>query len=97
MFIFREGKDREKGQRVKGNEQRIMLNMSSLGKTLFFFGILLIIVGVIFMFGTKIPWFGRLPGDIYIQKKNFIFFFPITTAILISVIFSIILLLIRRR
>ena len=61
------------------------------------FGVILIVLGGIFMLGGKIPWLGRLPGDIYIQKKNFTFFFPITTSILISIIISVILILLRRR
>jgi len=71
--------------------------MGSLGKILMLFGVILIVLGGIFMLGGKIPWLGRLPGDIYIQKKNFTFFFPITTSILISIIISVILILLRRR
>ncbi len=74
-----------------------MFDVNSLGKTLVVCGIVLAIVGLVFMFGSKIPWFGRLPGDIYIQKKGFSFYFPIATSILISVILSISLLLFRRR
>lgn len=57
----------------------------------------MIVMGTIFTLGGKLSWFGRLPGDIYIQKKNFTFFFPITTSILISVILSLILILLRKR
>ncbi len=71
--------------------------MNALGKTLILFGILMIVMGTIFTLGGKLSWFGRLPGDIYIQKKNFTFFFPITTSILISVILSLILILLRKR
>ncbi|MDD5423293.1 MAG: DUF2905 domain-containing protein [Candidatus Omnitrophica bacterium] len=71
--------------------------MSAFGKMLILLGIFLIIFGAIFTLGGKIPWLGRLPGDICIQKKGVTFFFPITTSILISIILSIILVLIRRR
>ena len=71
--------------------------MSSLGKLLIIFGIVLVAIGAIFTLGGKLSWFGRLPGDIYIQKKNCTFFFPITTSILISVILSIILLFLKKR
>lgn len=74
-----------------------MSEINSLGRVLIIFGIVLIVVGVIFTLGGKLSWFGKLPGDIYIQKKGFTFFFPITTSILISVILSLILMLIRRR
>jgi len=74
-----------------------MVEMNSLGKMLILFGILLVVVGVIFTLGGKLSWFGRLPGDIYIQKKNFKFYFPIATSILISVILSVIFMLLRKR
>lgn len=74
-----------------------MFEMSSMGKILILFGIILIALGSVLMLGGKLPWLGRLPGDICIQKRNFTFFFPITTSILISIILSIIFILLRRR
>ena len=74
-----------------------MFEISSLGKALILFGLILIAIGLIFIFGGKLSWFGRLPGDIYVQKRNFTFFFPITTSILISIILSLIFILLRRR
>ncbi|MDD5495817.1 MAG: DUF2905 domain-containing protein [Candidatus Omnitrophica bacterium] len=71
--------------------------MISLGKSLIVFGVILIVIGAVFTMGVKIPWLGRLPGDIYIQKKNFTFFFPITTSILVSIALSLIFILLRRR
>ncbi|MEK6558681.1 MAG: DUF2905 domain-containing protein [Planctomycetota bacterium] len=67
------------------------------GKILVVFGIIMIVVGGLFMFGSKIPFIGRLPGDITIQKKNFSFYFPITTSIIISIILSIIMWLLGRK
>jgi len=64
--------------------------MQELGKTLIIFGIVLLSVGLFLVFGSNIPFIGKLPGDIYVQKKNFSFYFPITTSILISIILSII-------
>jgi uncharacterized protein HemY len=66
------------------------------GKILIFFGAILIFLGLIFSFAGKIPYFGRLPGDVYIKKENFTFYFPITTCILISIILSVIFYLIFR-
>ena len=74
-----------------------MLNMFSIGKTLILFGMVLVALGAIFMLGGKIPWLGRLPGDIYVQRENFSLFFPITTSIIISIILSVIIALLRRR
>jgi uncharacterized protein HemY len=65
-----------------------------LGKILIFFGAILIFLGLIFSFAGKIPYFGKLPGDIYIKKENFTFYFPITTCILVSIILSVIFYLI---
>ncbi|MBU6392440.1 MAG: DUF2905 family protein [Planctomycetes bacterium] len=60
-------------------------------------GIIMIVVGGLFMLGGKIPFVGRLPGDIAIQKKNFSFYFPITTSIVISIILSLIMWLLSRK
>lgn len=70
---------------------------ASFGKMLIFAGIALVLIGVLFTFSKHIPWLGKLPGDIYIQKKNFSLYFPITTSIILSVILSVILILIRKR
>lgn len=70
--------------------------MSFMGKWLIIFGIILIILGLIFIFIDKIPFLGRLPGDIRIEKKNFVFYFPITTSILLSLLLTIILNIILR-
>lgn len=67
--------------------------MRYIGKSLISVGILLIAVGIFFTLGGKISWFGRLPGDIIIHKKNFTFYFPITTSVLISVILSLVFFL----
>lgn len=70
--------------------------ISSLGKVLIITGLVLTATGIFFVLGGKIPHIGRLPGDVYIQRKNFTFYFPITTAILVSILFSFILWLFRR-
>ncbi len=67
----------------------------SLGKILMLLGAFIFIFGVIFLladkFGGKVPFLGKLPGDILIQKRNFTFYFPLTTSILLSVILTLIL------
>ncbi|HEY3304262.1 MAG TPA: DUF2905 domain-containing protein [Candidatus Binatia bacterium] len=70
--------------------------MGTFGKTLILFGILLVVLGVLFSLGSKIPWLGRLPGDIYISRGNFTFYFPLTTCVLLSLIITLVLYLFRR-
>lgn len=65
--------------------------MQFLGKSLVLFGIILALVGLVLMFSDKIPWLGKLPGDIHIKRENFEFWFPITTSIVLSVVLSLIL------
>lgn len=73
--------------------------MSSVGKILIIIGLLtaLIGAGMILFSRLKIPFLGKLPGDIVIQNKNFTFYFPITTCIIISVIISAILYLFSKK
>jgi len=74
-----------------------MGEFSAFGRMLIIIGIIMIVVGGLFMFGSKIPFLGRMPGDISIQKKNFGFYFPITTCIIISIILSLISWLFGRK
>ena len=67
-----------------------------IGKLLIFAGIFIVVLGVLFLFGDKIPLIGKLPGDIYIKKKNFTLYFPIVTSILISLLISLIIYLFRK-
>jgi hypothetical protein len=66
------------------------------GKLLIFGGILIVLIGVLFLFGDKIPFLGKLPGDIHIKGKNFNFYFPIVTSIVLSIIISLILYFFRK-
>jgi hypothetical protein len=59
-------------------------------------GIVLVVAGLVFSFGPKIPWLGRLPGDIRVEGKSGSFYFPVVTCILISIILSVILNLFRK-
>lgn len=67
-----------------------------LGKTLIIIGSLILIAGLVFYFFGRIPFLGKLPGDIAIKKKNFSFYFPIATSILISIVLSLLFYLINR-
>jgi uncharacterized protein HemY len=68
-----------------------------LGTFLIVLGVIVIAVGGLLLFSGKIPWIGRLPGDILIQKKNYTFYFPLATSIIISVIITLVFWLLGRR
>ncbi len=70
--------------------------MASFGKALVLLGILLTVAGVILMLGARIPWLGHLPGDIYIKKDHFTFYFPLATCLLLSLLLSLVLYFFRR-
>jgi uncharacterized protein HemY len=67
-----------------------------MGKLLILLGIIIILVGVIVTYSDRIPFIGKLPGDITIEKENFRFYFPLTTSILISIVLSLVLYFINR-
>ena len=70
--------------------------MSELGKLLILLGVIMLVVGVILLMAPKIPWLGKLPGDITYQGKGFTFYLPLATCILLSVVLSLILYLFRK-
>ncbi|HUU30303.1 MAG TPA: DUF2905 domain-containing protein [archaeon] len=61
----------------------------SLGRTLLIFGLVLVVVGLLLTYGPRVPWLGRLPGDLVLRRGNFTLYFPLTTCILLSVIITI--------
>ncbi|MDR4499167.1 MAG: DUF2905 domain-containing protein [Candidatus Scalindua sp.] len=68
-----------------------------LGKLLIFLGILLVVIGLIVIMGNNFPFLGKLPGDIIVEKKGFVFYFPVVTCIMVSIILSVIFWLFGRR
>lgn len=70
--------------------------MESIGRLIISLGIILIVVGIVITFGSKIG-IGRLPGDIFIKKGNVTFYFPILTSIIISILLTVIANLFLRR
>jgi len=69
---------------------------NGLGKTLIVVGLLLLAVGLFMVFGGKLNFIGKLPGDIRIERDNFSFFFPLGTCLLISFLLSLIFWIFRR-
>jgi hypothetical protein len=70
--------------------------MGALGKFLILLGVFIILIGLFLLMGEKIPWIGRLPGDIIIKKEKFSFYFPITTCIIISIILTLLFWIFRK-
>jgi hypothetical protein len=70
--------------------------MGDLGKLLILFGIIVVAVGVLLIIAGKLPWLGRLPGDIYYKDHRVTFYFPIVTCLLVSVVLSLLFYLFRR-
>jgi len=62
-----------------------------LGKFLIGIGLFIVILGIILLVSPKIPFLGKLPGDIVVHRENFTFYFPVVTSILLSIILTIIL------
>jgi hypothetical protein len=69
----------------------------SLGKLLILFGVVLALVGGLLLLVGKVPWLGRLPGDIVIRRDNWSVYFPLTTGIVISVLLTLLFSLFGRR
>ncbi len=70
--------------------------MPVMGKVFIILGVLFIVIGLVFTFGDKIPFLGKLPGDIYIKRERFSFYFPLTTSILISIVLTILFSIFRK-
>jgi hypothetical protein len=68
------------------------------GKSIIVVGAVIVLIGiVIYFFGDKFNWLGRLPGDIRVEGKNGGgFYFPIVTCIVVSLILNLVIVLIRR-
>ena len=73
-----------------------MFGFAPLGKLLILLGVFMIVVGLFLWLGDRIPWVGRLPGDILIKREKFTFYFPIVTCILISLILTLLFSFFRK-
>ena len=75
--------------------------MRDLGKMLLGFGALMVLLGLVLLvagnLSGKVPWLGRLPGDIHIQRGSWSFYFPLATCLVISIVLSLLFSLFGRR
>ncbi|MEK6689859.1 MAG: DUF2905 family protein [Nitrospirota bacterium] len=74
-----------------------MQGFQPLGKILIIIGLFIIILGILFLFAGRIPWIGRLPGDIVIERTNINIYIPITTSIILSILLTIIFWFLSKR
>ena len=68
----------------------------TIGKLLIVLGIVIVVIGILLTQSDKIPFIGKLPGDIFIRKGNFTFYFPIVTSVVISIILTLLFYLINK-
>jgi hypothetical protein len=74
-----------------------MENFQPFGKILIILGIVLVVLGVILSYANKIPYIGRLPGDLVIQKKNLTIYIPITSLIIINILLFLLFAIFRKQ
>jgi hypothetical protein len=74
-----------------------MFGWDSLGKFLMIAGLLLLALGGLMFLVGKVPFLGRLPGDIVVERENFRFYFPLATCLLLSAVLTLIFWLLGRR
>jgi len=79
-----------------GRDARVPYTGRTMGRMLVGIGLLLTVVGGVILLVERIPGLGRLPGDIIVERKNFTFYFPLATSILVSVVLSLFFWLFRR-
>ncbi len=72
-----------------------MTGHANYGWVLVALGLVIAGVGLVWVLAPSIPWLGRLPGDIRIERKNFSFYFPLVTCLLLSAVLTLVLWLVR--
>jgi len=70
--------------------------MGDLGKTLMLLGAAVFVLGALLTLAGRLPWFGRLPGDIVVERGPVTFYFPLVTCVIVSVVLSLLFWLFRR-
>ena len=71
--------------------------MVGLGRLLILFGVVSIIAGLVLLIAPRVPWLGRLPGDVIVERERFTLYVPIVTSLVVSVVLTILLNLFFRR
>ena len=71
-------------------------DLQPLGRALIFVGVILTGFGLVLLLAPKIPWLGRLPGDVIIQRERFSFYFPLASCLLASLLLTVLLWIVGR-
>jgi len=71
--------------------------MEPLGRMLLYIGVILVLIGGFFVLASRVPWFGRLPGDFVFRREGLAIFIPITTMLIVSLILTILLNIVWKR
>jgi hypothetical protein len=71
--------------------------VQDIGKALVILGLVIALAGLVMLVAGRVPWIGRLPGDIHIQRGNWSFYFPLGTSIVLSVLLTLLFWLFGRR
>ncbi|PYM83705.1 MAG: DUF2905 domain-containing protein [Candidatus Rokuibacteriota bacterium] len=61
------------------------------------FGLLIALLGVVLLVAGRVPWLGRLPGDIYVRRGNWAFYFPLATSLVVSAVLTLVFWILNRR
>jgi hypothetical protein len=71
--------------------------VNDVGRMLVVLGVLLALAGVVLLLAGRVPWIGRLPGDIHVQRGDWTFYFPLATSLLLSAVLTLVLWVLGRR
>jgi len=71
--------------------------MAGLGRLLILFGVVSIVAGLVLLIAPRVPWLGRLPGDVIVERGRFTLYVPIVTSLVVSIVLTILLNLFFRR
>jgi hypothetical protein len=71
--------------------------LTDIGKALIALGLLIALAGALLTVAGRVPWLGRLPGDVYVQRGNWSFYFPLATSLVLSLALSLLFYLLGRR
>ncbi len=74
-----------------------MSGVNDVGRMLVVLGVLLALAGVVLLLVGRVPWIGRLPGDIHVQRGDWTFYFPLATSLLLSAVLTLVLWVLGRR